>query len=446
MSKRKLLFVLTAAALIVSVVTIALLAVKARPATIYQSKIIARNIRFPELSPDQKIRFFTGTAFAKYDPASNTSTSLTGELDLPPVTEVRWSKSGVLIKVEGISPEDELHGQVKSLPPGEYPAWWAVDFSNNTISPLTASVNGQKVTVTDALWQSPQSGGEYILAGRFGPRGDQAVLKGARAGLKPVYTASGGAGIALVGYYGDGAVIRVGQRLLRLDPATGSTSSVAELEPGADKLFPAADLLIYAAPTESSQGSQKQQEIHAINLQDKKERVLGSVPDNAVWSLKDRLLLSATPREDNYQVSSFDLGSGHQSNLQVIPGGDQLGELSSVMLVSSDKPWRFFAANAGGDLSLYSSNQEEAYEYEGVPFVLFEEKLTYLKEGFMEYDPTKNELLISLAKKPGRSFEEQQKTALEEIRALGADPHQLVKGWRSYVPVISDEGHELLGE
>ncbi|HSH31074.1 MAG TPA: hypothetical protein VK963_00180 [Candidatus Saccharimonadales bacterium] len=449
MNRKILLFVLTAASLVVAVVTVALIT-RGGKVTVYQSKIIARNIRFPELAPDQKILFFTGSAFAKYNPGTNTSTSLTREFSLPPVTAVRWSGKGALVRVEGISPQDELYGQVKTLPASEHPVWWVVNFATNTITPLAASVSGQKVTVTDARWQDPGAGGEYVLTGKLGSSGEQAVFRGGQAGLKPLYRTKGGPDIILVGGYGTRVAIRVGERLLQVDPATGSAVGIAELGPGAGEvlLSPDASSLIYAGPlkNESPQDQQQQRTVHALSLQNQDEQVLGSISDKAVWSLKDRFLLSAVPSQDGYEVKAFNLDSGRASALQAAPGGDQLGEFSNIMLISDDKSWRFFASNAAGDLALYSSSQEEAYKYEGVPFVLFEDKLTYLKEGFMEYDLTRNELLVSLAKKPGRPFHQQQTTALEEIKAFKVDPHQLIKSWRSYEPVVDDEGIHLLGE
>lgn len=108
-------------------------ATRPRPTTLYQSEIIARNIRFPSISPtsrESKLRYFTGSAFAELDLATQSSVALSKEFVLPSVEQVEWHEAYADFQAKTSGNDDLARLGVESN-------WWRITFNTNEISKST---------------------------------------------------------------------------------------------------------------------------------------------------------------------------------------------------------------------------------------------------------------------------------------------------------------------
>ena len=142
---------------------------------IYQSSYTATNIQFPYLLNNHTVDYFTGSAFASYDTTNHTTTALSQQLTLPPISDMRWSSTGVLFKAGGSTSSDDLYPAATSYEldsSQEY--WWLYSFATQQISYLRGSHQDQQAT--DAQWIDGDPAHYDYVVGKSVVRSDDRTL------------------------------------------------------------------------------------------------------------------------------------------------------------------------------------------------------------------------------------------------------------------------------
>ncbi len=132
---------------------------------LYRAAPGGTNIVFPYLAGSHTIDYFTGSNFAAYDTKTQTTKTISPQFILPTVSQMRWSKTGVLFQAGDYSATDNLYPALikKGLPiNAEY--WWFYDFATQKLNTVLTPnpING----VMDAFWNS--SGDNYCYIGEDG--------------------------------------------------------------------------------------------------------------------------------------------------------------------------------------------------------------------------------------------------------------------------------------
>lgn len=111
------------------------------------SNPLASNIQKASLSKEGKLRFFTGSNFAEYDPITNQTTSLTPVFVLPNILSVQWSEDFAIFESTNHKAGDILFKALFNSP--EHidkildSHWWLVDFKSGEISFLPSVEYGR---------------------------------------------------------------------------------------------------------------------------------------------------------------------------------------------------------------------------------------------------------------------------------------------------------------
>ena len=161
MRRRRIIIVLTLWFLIIIFLIVSHLQHQPKKVNLYKATPGGKNILFPSLAGPSTIDFFTGSAFAAYDTSSQTSKTISPQFILPTVSQVRWSKAGVMFLASDYTAADNLFAALndKGLPTNkEY--WWIYSFSDqklNVVTPRNAYFN-----VVDAFWNASGKGYCYI--------------------------------------------------------------------------------------------------------------------------------------------------------------------------------------------------------------------------------------------------------------------------------------------
>ncbi len=151
-------FIIGGIGLLILIVVVLFLLPRPRPQQkIYQSSYTATNIQFPFLASNNTVDFFTGSAFASYNLTNHTTTTLSPQFSLPPISNVEWSSAGVLFEASNSTPVDDLYPAASTLglnPSQEY--WWFYSFATQKISYVDGG--SPELIVTNAQWVSGSPG------------------------------------------------------------------------------------------------------------------------------------------------------------------------------------------------------------------------------------------------------------------------------------------------
>lgn len=134
-SKKRLFLILGSIGLVIVMIVLLLLTREGSQALL-QSQLLAKNILFPDIK-DDKIRFFTGSAFAELPKDSQVAQRVSREFRFPRVDKVVWLEQGAVIRAAALTTSDELFalaGNDESLL--ERSSWWLINFQINAVTPL----------------------------------------------------------------------------------------------------------------------------------------------------------------------------------------------------------------------------------------------------------------------------------------------------------------------
>lgn len=124
---------------------------------------LATNIQFPYLISSDKLRFFSGSAFAELDTNTFQTKGLTPFYRLPEINTVRWGSNAVLFSARNYTLSDQLYGKlVKQGLPTDGNYWWLINFKNNEISLVGGLRAGG---VSDAIWLSDEDRFIVVVSG-----------------------------------------------------------------------------------------------------------------------------------------------------------------------------------------------------------------------------------------------------------------------------------------
>lgn len=360
---------------------------------LYETNIIARNLQFAGRPENGQIPFYTGTALAKYDFGSNTSTSLTPEENFGAVTAVRWSTDYALVKAGSwkVVTLRATQPANRDLGSGVIDAIWS---ASNSASVLTASTTGNRVEITEST--------------------PQGTVTSSQAAALPET-----ADLQLLAKTGRGIVIAAGQKIWLVE--NSRASQIGTYTGQITNFLTVSDSHILFTAS-SANGSLA----YGIDLQAGKVSAIVSAGTGQAVDLSPSAIVLV-----GQTIKLLDPQSGQlDTELPLVKAGDRAGQPAKIYL-TKENPAELFVVTQANDLQYITTSQTKANGFLGAPLIPFQNIVTQLASGgLVQYDFQTNTAYISLAQITPQT----QQQALNDIRAMKVDPNQLKKVWRSPIP------------
>ena len=166
--------------------------------TIYQSGLNRPNMQLSKVTSPSNIYFYSGSAFAAYNPTNDTTKVLSPYFNLPTLTDTEWVKDGVYFKAEGFATDDQLYPAATSYNlDEELSYWWYYDFNKQTIRYIDDPANTYEVNDIQSVYNSDAVA--YVV--------NQQIIYFSNKGRQEVYKASEQNNIASLLYVDNKKVI-----------------------------------------------------------------------------------------------------------------------------------------------------------------------------------------------------------------------------------------------
>lgn len=387
---------------------------------LYSSRIIGRNILFPSLVNGNSLRFFTGSAFAEFNLDNFTSRSLTKEFALPTVDQVRWNGNKALIKVEKVSPYDDLY-KIASQEAQNEPSWWVVNLDSSDIRQLKANIHGY--TVVDAAWSKDDN--LYVLSQKKAAS-DEIIEKQNLS--SSIMASSKTSSLSFIGETKKGlAVQKSGKSLLVWNNRKFSTlvSSLSKSTMSADTGY-----LFYANPSGNIYEYDTSTPSHLTQFIEAKDNT-----NNYSAFQNGLLMLPAVSGSTSQANLSGSLLLNQVSEIKRylvnISAGDStmVGSIKNVfeLPTSGAKQFSFVVSNNDNDLFLLSTDPANSQKSTPYPIAFLPGNSLVLSNATSAYDVLYNHLYIYI--QSNSDTQSQRNQVLQQLRSYG-DPNQVYKTWQ----------------
>lgn len=379
---------------------------------LYRATPGGKNIVFPYLADEHTIDFFTGSAFATYDTRDQTTQTVTPQFVLPTVTQVRWSKTGILFEASDYKSPDDLFNALnkKGLSvTREY--WWEYDYASKKLTlVLPANVVD---TIKDAAWNTNGNGYCYVSSDGslyLSSAPSQAVAKvGDTAQIRRCN--------------GSTVVVAEGSLLKQIDTKTRAEKILVNAAMQDSYVSPDGQTIAYVLNTHPKANSLVPGDLYKVDTSTgKAHKVLGDF-NGPMAGNKGNLYVGYTDQTGNNHLELFP-ANGKATSYALGASLNKGDTISHVLPVDADT---IYVVSQATNLVAVSDKPRRV-----VTPVSNEYKIqTDLYENGFEihYDPYANSYEVDISANPFLGY---QAAALQYIRNQGVDPNQINIAWRGY--------------
>lgn len=387
---------------------------------LYKATPGGTNIQFPYLAGPNSIEFFTGSGFAAYDTKTQTSQNISPQFTFPTVSQVRWSKTGVLLKASDYTVADDLYPAItkKALSvSGEY--WWLYDFASQKLSMVLPNI---QYNVVDAFWNS--SGTNYCY---ISTDGSLHV-----SGTTDIVVAKVDQG-ARIKQFGDNVITLTQGNTLEQISTTGH-HSIKTLVTGAFQdsyVSPDGKTIAYVINTHPKSSGVVPGDLYKIGPSDGKPHKVLSGFDGVLAGSGGDLYAGYSDTTGNRLQLYPKTGRTVNYSLGVsLNKGDLIG---TVLPVSPDTIYVVSKNNNLAEVTDRNKTVSVPISYK------YRIQTDLYKNGFeIHYDPYKDTYEVDITTNP---YLVNQQAALDYIRTQAVDPNQIRIFWRAYDGVDTTNPH-----
>ncbi len=429
---RKLIIVLVVLAGLVAVFVYVSRDEHAATVDVFTSQTLAQNIKFPEATTDNNLRFFTGTSVAELSLDSLKTKSITGEVSLPVAIKYLWNNDLALVKFGTIDESHDIYTIAVQNKVNFNNSWWMMNISNNVFTPLAAELGSR---VIDSTWKD--SGSFYTLEEKAD--GTQTVHTRLVGGALSE-SFSNTIDTSLISSVVDGLLVQQQNKLILVNK-----SGLTDLKPKSSRkpLMIVKDEFVYEGLNNNKQKSYggdtqiQRGELFKYNLKNNKSTSL-SKENSGNYGVSGGKLLILTPNPTENRSVNTDMKLGSiidlTTNKTIIflniseETSKKLGTIKSIVKIESDgKLVRVLFINHIDELVEISTNQAVENNKGISPLVPFVKNRNIIPGALLEYNPATNTLRIE----PSSSSEatKTRLSVLNYINGQGVDPNQINKIW-----------------